>query len=277
MMTTSGVIARATTAATIKPASPIMSRPSRNVAPVVQAVLSQHALAKSRYSAVTPITGMRSNPPAWQSCDSLSPRAFRRPIQHAGSRVGTETGDTVGAEAIDLMADEEASEDGVEDRLQVQPFSRSLIQRYLDGAELTYLVDMQGDFRVDFAYDDEIAAAVSFWLMASGREGEIYGIEARSTRRFSRDSWEWCLYVVNEWNKRMRYPKAYLYVPDEEQGKTGEIRLEQYTDLEHGAHQELVDSLTATVMGGAMRFWSWLREQYLQYTLARNSDDKLDG
>lgn len=169
------------------------------------------------------------------------------------------------------------TDNGAEDRFLVRPFSRDQIKRYLDGAELSYLVDMQGDYRVDFAYDDEIAGAASFWLMASGREGEIYGIEARSTRRFSRDTWEWCLFVVNEWNKRMRYPKAYLYIPDDDQGKTGEIRLEQYTDLEHGAHQELIDSLTATIMAGAMRFWSWLREQHLQYSLARNPDDKLDG
>jgi hypothetical protein len=30
-------------------------------------------------------------------------------------------------------------------------------------------------------------------------------------------------------------------------------------------------------MGAAMRFWSWLNEQSMQYTLATNADDRLDG
>lgn len=162
-------------------------------------------------------------------------------------------------------------------RTTVQRFSRAMIRRYLDRASLAYLRDNHDDFRVDFAYDDDLNCAISFWLMAVGQHEEIYGIEARSTRRFPAETTDWCLLVVNEWNKRMRYPKAYFYLADGDRGRTGEIRLEQYTDLETGVHQDLLDSLTYTVMGGAMRFWSWLNEQAMQYTLTAGGDDRLDG
>jgi len=158
----------------------------------------------------------------------------------------------------------------------VKRFSRDMIRRYLDSTDLTYLRDERDDFRVDFAHDDELDGAISFWLMAVGENDEVYGIEARSTRRFPREIWDWCLFVVNEWNKRMRYPKAYLYVGDDT-ARTGEIRLEQYFDLEQGVHQALVDSMTATTMGAAMRFWSWLNEQAAHQVLVSRSDTRLDG
>lgn len=172
---------------------------------------------------------------------------------------------------------EEERQENEPSRSTVQRFTRTMIRRYLDRTELDYLRDTHDDFRVDFAYDDDLNCALSFWLMAVGQQDEIYGIEARSTRRFPGETWDWCLLVVNEWNKRMRYPKAYFYVADAEQGRTGEIRLEQYTDLEKGVHQDLLDSLTYTVMGGAMRFYSWLNDQAMQYTLTAPTDDRMDG
>lgn len=175
------------------------------------------------------------------------------------------------------VVDEQKPDDHEAPPTQVQPFTRTMIKQYLDRANLTYLRDEHGDFRVDFAYDDDLDCATSFWLMATGAQEEIYGIEARSTRRFSSDRWDWCLLMVNEWNARMRYPKAYFHAPDTANGKTGEIRLEQYTDLEKGVHQELLDSLTYTVMGGAMRFWSWLNDQPVQQPLTAPIEDRLDG
>ena len=159
----------------------------------------------------------------------------------------------------------------------VQRFTRDMIRHYLDGQGLTYLRDIPGDFRLDFAYDDDLGCATSFWLMAVGQHEEIFGLEARSTKRFSRDSWDWALYLVNEWNKKMRYPKAYFLVANPETDKTEEIRLEQYIDLEKGVHQELFDSLVFTIMGGATRFWTWLKEQNLQRQMALATDNKLDG
>ena len=172
---------------------------------------------------------------------------------------------------------ESPREDSVVSASPVQMFTRDTIKRYLDHQGLTYLRDAAGDFRLDFAYDDDLGCATSFWLMAVGQQEEIFGLEARSTKRFSRDSWDWALYLVNEWNKRMRYPKAYLFVGDPQSDKTGEIRLEQYIDLEKGIHQELFDSLVHTMMGGATRFWTWMKEQNLQRQMALAADNKLDG
>jgi Putative bacterial sensory transduction regulator len=168
------------------------------------------------------------------------------------------------------------------ERPRTQPaprvFSREMIKRYLDGQGLTYLRDAPGDFRVDFAHDDDLDCALSFWIMAVGADDEILGVEARSTRRFSRESWDWALYVVNEWNKRMRYPKAYFFVAEPHEDKTGEIRLDQYVDLEKGIHQQLFDSIVFTVMGGATRFWGWMKEQNLQRHFAYVSEEnRLDG
>jgi Putative bacterial sensory transduction regulator len=153
-----------------------------------------------------------------------------------------------------------------------------MIKRYLEQADFTYLRDGRNDFRVDFAHDDDISCAPSFWFMAVGRQEEIYGIEGRSTRRFPREMWEWTLFIVNEWNRKMRYPKAYFHVSDAENDRTGEIRLEQYFDLEKGIHQDLFDALSHTAVSGSMRFWSWLNDQFAQYTLMASADeDRLDG
>lgn len=162
-------------------------------------------------------------------------------------------------------------------RRRIQRFSRTMIQRYLDRAGLSYIREPHGDFLVDFDHDEELNCALTFVLMAVGNDDEIYGIEARSSRRFPEDLWDWCLYTVNEWNKRMRYPKAFFLLTDGDHGRVGEIRLEQYTDLSRGAHQELIDNLTYSIMGGATRFWAWLDEQAKHYRLAMARDDRLDG
>jgi hypothetical protein len=184
--------------------------------------------------------------------------------------------DVEASEEVGPVANAERTADPVLPPL-VAPFTRDMIKSYLDTRGLSYLRDAPGDFRIDFAHDDDLGCATSFWLMATGQREEIFGIEARSTRRFSRDSWDWALYLVNEWNKRMRYPKAYFLVADPESDKTGEIRLEQYIDLEKGIHAALLDHLIDTMMGGATRFWTWLAEQNLQRHMALVADDKLDG
>src|SRR5438270_2317091 len=71
----------------------------------------------------------------------------------------------------------EADDAPDEAAIQVHNFGRSMIKRYLDRAGLNYLRDVQGDFRVDFAHDDDLGCAISFWLMAVGTREEIYGIE----------------------------------------------------------------------------------------------------
>src|SRR5947209_4714601 len=139
-----------------------------------------------------------------------------------------------------------------------------MIGGYLDGRQLAYRRDSSGDFQVDFAHDDELGCATTFLFMAVGQNDEIFGIEARSNRRFSEDAWDWAMFLVNEWNKRMRYPKAYFMLSDRDQSRTGEIRLEQYLDLERAIHQDLFDSIVFTTMGAATRFWSWVNEQPLQ-------------
>jgi hypothetical protein len=180
---------------------------------------------------------------------------------------------------VDDMTDthEPAREQKRVTKSSVQKFNREMIKRSLESQGLSYLRDAAGDFRVDFAYDDDLACAVSFWLMAVGQQDEIFGLEARSTKRFARDNWDWALFLVNEWNKRMRYPKAYFLATDPETDRTGEIRLEQYMDLEKGIHQELFDNLVYTMMGGATRFWSWMKEENLQRHIALATDSKLDG
>ncbi len=143
----------------------------------------------------------------------------------------------------------------------VQKFTRDMIEKHLRARNLHFLRDSDGDFCVEFARDADSGRELTMWLMAQGKNQDIYTIRIDADRPFTRNDWGRAMMLCNTWNCDKRWPKAYLYVRDWEKDQVGEIKLEDNVDLGVGVHQELLDDITSTIFTGACLFWEWMAKE----------------
>ncbi len=140
----------------------------------------------------------------------------------------------------------------------IKKFDHSLIKNFLEETNLNFLTDKEGDFTVNFAYDEELGCELSFWFIVTGSNDEIYQILVSSDKEIPKSQWARVLMLCNTWNKDKRWPKAYLHVEDMNTDTTGNILLEEQIDLEQGIHQALLNDYTGTILSTAFQFWKWM-------------------
>jgi hypothetical protein len=143
----------------------------------------------------------------------------------------------------------------------VEPFSHAMIEAFLEENDLRYLRDRDGDFVVEFGYDDEIAGHPRFLLAAVGDDHEQYCLRGDTLRRVPRPDWDRLLRLCNEWNALYKMPKVYFEVDDPNSSTTGRVVCEQWLNLEPGLHQELFNQLTSSFFSACFGFWRWLERQ----------------
>lgn len=143
----------------------------------------------------------------------------------------------------------------------VQSFGHAMIEAFLEEEELRFLRDPDGDFVVEFGYDEEIGGHPRFLLIAAGDDHEQYCLRGDTMRRIARLDWDRLLRLCNEWNAQYKMPKVYLEVDDPNTSTTGRVVCEQWLNLEVGVHQELVNQLTSTFFSACFGFWRWLERQ----------------
>lgn len=155
----------------------------------------------------------------------------------------------------------------------VESFGHAMIEAFLDGDGLNCLRDRDGDFIVQFGYDEGIAGHPRFLLAAVGDDHEQYCLRGETYKRVPRADWDRALRLCNEWNALYKMPKVYLEVDDPNTSASGRIVCEQWVDLEAGAHQELVNGLTGTFFSACFGFWRWLVRQDAIESLSDPSPD----
>ena len=143
----------------------------------------------------------------------------------------------------------------------VQSFSHAMIESFLDESELHYLRDRDGDFVIEFGYDEEIGGHPRFLLAVVGDDQGQYCLRGETLQRVPRADWDLTLRLCNEWNALYKMPKVYLEVDDPNASSTGRILCEQWLNLESGVHQELVNQMTTTFFSACFGFWKWLKRQ----------------
>ena len=143
----------------------------------------------------------------------------------------------------------------------VEPFGHAMIEAFLEENELHYLRDRDGDFVVEFGYDEEITGHPRFLLAAVGDDHEQYCMRGDTLRRIPRSDWDRLLRLCNEWNALYKMPKVYLEVDDPNSSATGRVVCEQWLNLEAGLHQALVSQLTSSFFSACFGFWRWLERQ----------------
>jgi len=143
----------------------------------------------------------------------------------------------------------------------VESFGHAMIEAFLEEDGLEYLRDRDGDFIVQFGYDEEIEGHPRFLLAASGDDQEQFCLRGDTLRRIPRSDWDRMLRLCNEWNTHYKMPKAYFEVDDPNADATGRVVCEQWLDLGVGVHQELVNHLAGTFFSSCFGFWRWLDRQ----------------
>lgn len=144
----------------------------------------------------------------------------------------------------------------------IKKFDRRMIKNFLDKAELNYFTDKDGDFTINFAYDEELGCELSFWFIVTGSNDEIYQVLISSDKDIPKSQWARVLMLCNTWNEEMRWPKVYLHIDDIDNDTTGNILLEEQIDLEQGIHQELLNDYTETILSTSFQFWKWMHEEH---------------
>ncbi len=143
----------------------------------------------------------------------------------------------------------------------VQSFGHAMIEAYLEEEELHYLRDRDGDFVIEFGYDDEIAGHPRFLLIAAGEDHHQFCLRGDTLRRVSRPDWDRVIKLCNEWNSQYKMPKVYFEVDDPNASATGRVVCEQWLNLENGIHQEGVNGLTSSFFSSCFGFWRWMERQ----------------
>ena len=142
-----------------------------------------------------------------------------------------------------------------------EPFGHAMIEAFLEEDGLHYLRDRDGDFIVQFGYDDEIGGHPRFLLAVSGDDREQFCLRGDTLQRVPRFDWDRVLRLCNEWNAHYKMPKVYFEVDDPNTSTTGRVVCEQWLDLEVGIPQTLVNHLTSTFFSACFGFWRWLERQ----------------
>ena len=143
----------------------------------------------------------------------------------------------------------------------VEKFSQAMLEKYVKARGWKYLRDGDGDFRVDFAYDDSTGCELTLWLIADGRQKEIFYVRVASDKRIPKTDWARAMMICNTWNKDRRWPKAYLNVRNPDTDTTATIALEQHLDCEKGIHQELLEDFANTIWATSISFWEWAHKE----------------
>ncbi|GAC1475172.1 MAG: hypothetical protein NVSMB9_27060 [Isosphaeraceae bacterium] len=143
----------------------------------------------------------------------------------------------------------------------IENFGHGMIEAFLEEDGLHFLRDRDGDFIVQFGYDEEIDGHPRFLLAASGDDQEQFCLRGDLMRRVPRPEWDRILRLCNEWNAHYKMPKAYFEVDDPNTSTTGRVVCEQWLDLSVGLQQELVNHLTSTFFSACFGFWRWLKRQ----------------
>ena len=161
----------------------------------------------------------------------------------------------------------------------VESFGRHMIEAFLEEDGLNFLRDRDGDFIVQFGYDDEIEGHPRFLLAVAGDDNEQYCLRGDTLSRVSREDWDRSARLCNEWNALYKMPKVYFEVDDPNKSTTGRIVCEQWLDLEAGVHQELINQFTSTFFSACFGFWRWLERQHAISALAdvKEDDDETDA
>ncbi len=157
----------------------------------------------------------------------------------------------------------------------VENFGHPMIRAFLEDSELHYLQDCDGDFVVEFGYDEEISGHPRFMLVAAGDDHDQYCLRGDVMKRVARAEWDRQIRLCNEWNALYKLPKVYLEVDDPNASATGRIVCEQWINLDPGIHQELVNHLTSTFFSACFGFWRWLESQDALHALGDDVPDTL--
>ncbi len=143
----------------------------------------------------------------------------------------------------------------------VQRFEPGMVEKYCKSFGLHYLKDAEGDFRVDFSFDEECGCELTLWLMIKGTQSQIYVVRLLSATRIPRSEWPRAIDACNTWNRDHRWPKAYLNAYNPETDAVGFVEVEQQIHLEKGIHQELLDDFTSRTVAGGFEFWRWAHRE----------------
>lgn len=142
-----------------------------------------------------------------------------------------------------------------------QGFDRSMIESFLEQSELEYLRDRDGDFVIEFEYDEDLRIHPRFLLAIAGEDAEQYCLRGDATKRIPRTDWDRVLRLCNEWNALFKMPKVYLEIEDPNLSGSGRVVCEQWLSLEAGLSQDLLNEITTTFFSACFGFWRWLRHQ----------------
>ena len=149
----------------------------------------------------------------------------------------------------------------------IEKFTRAMLAKFVTDREWRNLVDKDGDYLVEFSYDEDYGCELTLYLIASGEQNEILEIRISSSMRIPKERWGEAINACNIWNDMKRWPKVYLHVSNPDTDTVGRIVCEGHIDLEQGIHQELLDSVISSYHRNANSFWRWLHSEY-GYTMA---------
>lgn len=145
------------------------------------------------------------------------------------------------------------------------PLSRDRITAALDGRDMRYGIDDDGD--VGGYWDGHL-----FYFFIMGQNDEYLQVRGRWNRQVDVAELPAVLAIVNEWNASHLWPKGYVRAEDEVVG----VYAEHTVDYEHGVADAQVDLQLACGISTALQLFEHLDEAYPAQAAAAKAEQEQD-
>ena len=131
----------------------------------------------------------------------------------------------------------------------IERFERRRIESWLRERELKFLINQDGDFVVDFFSEQGHDYRVH--LCAEGANTDVLCIHIRPDIIYSETKRDRVEGFVAGWNRKMRWPKA--FITDDWRGRGIQVLAENSFPLDAGIHQELLSSFIMVTIDSGRR------------------------
>jgi len=143
---------------------------------------------------------------------------------------------------------------------QVQPLSKELIEQAIRARPWRFMVDSDGDFRIEFATDTVLGDLNAFFSLVGTNKDALrcfgfFDLEIQS-EHFSQ-----AIFLCNEYHNKFSWPCIYLHLVEKDGKKVGRLWCQEAHTLEKGIHVEGLLELLRQFVGGSAGFSTWLVKQ----------------
>lgn len=143
-------------------------------------------------------------------------------------------------------------------------FVRRAVERALTDTGFTYRTDDDGDYIVEFEYDQIADCILDFAFVVTTQKISTLDLLCHSDKDFTTKNLHALINLCNQWNSMRRWPKAYVIQKNNSVDKEvyGKIVLENSLSIQDEVNYAIILRAIQVFAKTSFEFWEWFKEQW---------------